>query len=89
VHYKHTIPNANSKSHPFFKRKAKIIGVVFVFWKVILKKLFSKLSCIYLSLEKLINEKHFTVKEKFNLVSRKVFSWKIWVENTFWKLWKI
>jgi hypothetical protein len=24
VHYKHTIPNANSKSHPFFERKAKI-----------------------------------------------------------------
>jgi hypothetical protein len=22
------------------------------------------------------------------LVSRKVFSWKIWAENTFWKLWK-
>ena len=34
-----------------------------------------------MSLEKLINEKHFTIKEKFSLVSRKLFSfyfrWKI------------
>jgi hypothetical protein len=49
-------------------------------------KSLSKLSCIYLLLEKLVNEKHFpvnekhfpvngnTVKEKFGLVSRKVFS---------------
>jgi len=41
----------------------------------------SKLSCVCLLLGKLINEKHFlvngkhfTVKEKFGLVSRKVFS---------------
>jgi uncharacterized protein YlzI (FlbEa/FlbD family) len=37
----------------------------------------------------LVNGKHFSVKEKFGLVFRKVFSWKIWVENTFRKLWKI
>jgi hypothetical protein len=37
-------------------------------------KPFSKLSCVCLPLEKLINEKHFPVKEKFGLVSRKVFS---------------
>jgi len=37
-------------------------------------KLLSKLFYICLSLEKLINEKHFPVKEKFGLVSRKVFS---------------
>jgi hypothetical protein len=34
----------------------------------------------------LVNGKHFSVKEKFGLVFRKVFSWKIWAENTFWKL---
>jgi len=54
---------------------------MFVFWKVIFGKSFSKLSCIYLPLEKVVNrkhfpvnEKHFPVKEKFDLVSRKVFS---------------
>ena len=46
---------------------------VFVSRKVISEKLLSKLSCICLSLEKLVNEKHFTVKEKFGLVSKKVF----------------
>jgi hypothetical protein len=40
-----------------------------VFWKS-----FSKLSCACLSLEKLVNVKDFPVKEKFDLVSRKVFS---------------
>jgi len=48
----------------------------------------SKLFCVYLPLEKLVNGKHFPIKGKFGLVSRKVFSWKIWAENTFWKLWK-
>ena len=47
---------------------------MFVFWKVIFKKLFFKFLCVYLSLEKLVNKKHFPVKEKFDLVSRKVFS---------------
>ena len=34
----------------------------------------SKLSCVCLPLEKLVNGKHFPVKEKFGLVSRKMFS---------------
>jgi hypothetical protein len=58
-------------------------------WKVIFEKLFFKFFYVYLSLKKLINGKHFPVKGKFSLVSRKVFSWKIWTENTFRKLWKI
>jgi len=48
---------------------------------VIFRKLLSKLSCVYLLLEKLVNEKHFPVNEKhfpvnekFNLVFMKVFS---------------
>jgi hypothetical protein len=40
-------------------------------------KSLSKLYCVCLTLEKLVNGKHFPVKEKFGLVSRKVFSWKI------------
>jgi hypothetical protein len=40
-----------------------------VFWKPL-----SKLSCVCLLLGKLVNGKHFLVKEKFGLVSRKVFS---------------
>jgi len=59
---------------------------VFVFRKVISGKPFSKLSCVCLPLEKLVNGKHFPIKEKFGLVFRKVFSWKIWAENTFRKL---
>jgi hypothetical protein len=38
-----------------------------------------KLSCICFSLKKLVNEKHFSVKEKFGSVSSKVsffFGWK-------------
>jgi len=57
------------------------IKVVFVSQKLVFGKPLSKLSCIYLLLEKLVNEKHFSVnekhfhvKEKFDLVSRKVFS---------------
>ena len=50
---------------------------MFIFWKVISRKLFFKLYCIYLPLEKLVNRKHFSVKGKFDLVSRKVFSCKI------------
>jgi uncharacterized protein YpbB len=55
--------------------------VVFVSWKVFSEKSLSKLFCVCLSLEKLVNGKHFTVnkkhfpvKEKFGLVFRKVFS---------------
>jgi len=65
--------------------KASILAM-FVFRKVISRKSLSKLSCLCLSFEKLVNKKHFLVKEKFGLVSRKVFSWKIWMENTFRKL---
>jgi len=42
------------------------------FCKVIFRKLFFKFFCICLLLEKLVNRKHFPVKEKFGL-----FSWKI------------
>jgi len=48
--------------------------VVFVFRKVVFEKSLSKLSYICLPLEKLVNKKHFPVKEKFGLVFRKVFS---------------
>ena len=61
---------------------------MFVSRKVVFGKALSKLSCVCLSLEKLVNGKHFPVKGKFGLVSRKVFSLKIWAENTFRKLWK-
>jgi hypothetical protein len=40
-----------------------------VFWKPL-----SKLSCVCLLLEMLVNRKHFPIKEKFGLISRKVFS---------------
>jgi len=41
--------------------------------KVVSWKPLSKLSCVCLSLGKLVNEKHFPVKGKFGLNSRKVF----------------
>jgi hypothetical protein len=47
---------------------------MFVSRKVVSRKPLSKLSCVCLPLEKLVNGKHFSVKEKFGLVSRKVFS---------------
>jgi hypothetical protein len=59
---------------------------MFVSWKVVSGKLLSKLSYVCLLLGKLVNGKHFPVKGKFGLVSRKVFSWKIWTENTFLKV---
>jgi len=65
------------------------ISAMFVSRNSLSGKLLSKLSCVCLPLEKLINGKYFSVKEKFSLVSRKVFSCKIWEENTFRKLWKI
>ena len=53
----------------------------FVFRKVVFGKSLSKLSCVCFPLKKLVNRKYFpvsgkhiTVKEKFGLVSRKVFS---------------
>ena len=57
------------------------VWAMFVSWKVVFWKPFSKLSCVCLLLGKLVNGKHFSVKEKFSLVFRKVFSWKIWAEN--------
>jgi len=54
---------------------------MFVSWKVVSRKPLSKLSYVCLPLGKLVNEKHFLingkhfpVKEKFGLASRKVFS---------------
>jgi hypothetical protein len=69
-----------------FQESVLSLLVVFVFRKVVSGKPFSKLSCVCLPLEKLDNGKHFPVKGKFGLVFRKVFSWKIWAENTFRKL---
>jgi hypothetical protein len=59
----------------------KWIKASFVFRKVVFGKLFSRLFYICLPLEKLVNEKYFPVKEKFGLVSRKVFSFCFW-----WKI---
>jgi hypothetical protein len=67
-------------------RKVSCLLAVFVFWKVVSGKQLFKLFYICLSLEKLVNGKHFPVKEKFGLGFKKVFSWKIWAENTFRKL---
>jgi hypothetical protein len=47
---------------------------VFVFPKLVSGKPLSKLSCVCLPLGKLVTGKHFTVKGKFGLISRKVFS---------------
>jgi hypothetical protein len=47
---------------------------MFVFWNSLSNKLLSKLFYVCLPLEKLVKEKHFPVKKKFGLVSRKVFS---------------
>jgi len=43
-------------------------------WKVVSWKPFSKLFYICLSLKKLVNRKHFSVKGKFDLVFEKIFS---------------
>jgi len=54
---------------------------IFVSRNVIFRKSLFKLSCVCLSLGKLVNEKHFPVKRRFDLVSIKVFffyfGWKI------------
>jgi len=47
---------------------------MFIFWKVVFGKPFSKLSFVCLPLEKLANGKNFQVKGKFGLLSKKVFS---------------
>jgi hypothetical protein len=50
------------------------IKAMFVSRNSLFGKPLSKLSCVCLPLGKLVNEKHFQVKEKFGLVSRKMFS---------------
>jgi len=62
------------------RRTLTDIQAVFISWKLVSRKLLSKFFCVCLSLEKLVNEKHFPVsekhfpvKEKFDLVFRKVF----------------
>jgi hypothetical protein len=57
---------------------------MFVSQKGVSGKLLSKLFCVCLPLEKLVNGKHFPVKEKFGLVSRKVFS--LLAMFVFWKV---
>jgi hypothetical protein len=54
---------------------------MFVSCNSLSRKSLFKFSCVCLPLGKLVNRKHFPVQEKFSLVSRKVFSWKIWAEN--------
>jgi len=80
------MPKKTKKREKFLCLKICRIGLFFL-----RACLFSgfKLFCICLSLEKLVNGKHFPVNGKFSLIFRKVFSWKIWAENTFRKLWKI
>ena len=63
--------------NPYMLLKALKLGhnkAIFVSRKVVSGKPLSKLSYIYLSLSKLINRKHFPVKEKFGLIFKKVFS---------------
>jgi hypothetical protein len=66
--------SSKKKKIGLVSRKVFFLLAVFVFRKVISGKLLSKLSCICLPLEKLVNGKHFPVKGKFGLVFRKVFS---------------
>jgi len=47
---------------------------MFVSWNSLSGKSFSKLSCVCLPLEKLVNGKHFPVNGKIDLGSKKVFS---------------
>ena len=46
---------------------------MFVSWNSLSGKPLSKLLYVCLPLEKLVNEKHFPVNEKFGLISRKMF----------------
>jgi len=55
-------------------RKVFSLLAMFVFRKVVSRKPLSKLLCVCLPLEKLVNGKHFPIKGKFGLVFRKVFS---------------
>jgi len=53
----------NSLQHRY-KLKFTIFRAMFVSWNLLFEKLLSKLSCVCLLLEKLINEKYFQVKNK-------------------------
>jgi hypothetical protein len=53
---------------------SSLIKTSFVWQKMIFWKLLFKFFCVCLPLKKLVNKKYFSVKEKFGLVSRKVFS---------------
>jgi hypothetical protein len=53
------------------------IRFMFVFWKVVFEKSLFKLFCVCLALEKLVNEKYFSVKWKFSFV----FQESIFLEN--------
>jgi hypothetical protein len=55
------------------KKQHQLVKGAFVFQNIVFEKLFFKFFCVYLTLEKLINEKYFPVKEKFSLISKKVF----------------
>ena len=46
----------------------------FVSWKMIFKKWFFIFFYICLLLKRLVNEKYFSIKEKFSLIFRKIFS---------------
>jgi hypothetical protein len=58
------------------KEKACVLLGCYCFWEWFLRNYFLNFVCVYLSLKKLINRKHFPVKEKFDLVSGKCFSEK-------------
>ena len=57
----------------FFVIKLNLTKASFFWQKVVSWKPLSKFSYVCFSLEKLINGKHFLVKRKFGLVSRKLF----------------
>ena len=61
------------KNRIAFPRKKLVIKALFVSRKVLFGKLFSKLSCVCLSLGKLVNGKQFTVSGKHFLVNGKHF----------------
>ena len=69
---------AKKKNHYFFFLLCtfpfKSFYLRLCLFPVVSGKPLSKLSCVCLLLGKLINGKHFSVKEKFSLVFRKVFS---------------
>ena len=74
VNRKHFPVNFNQRKIRLSFQESVFPLAVFVFWKVVSRKSLSKLSCVCFSLEKLVNGKHFSIKVKFDLVFRKVFS---------------